>query len=34
MLTRIGLVIIFDDFDHHLLATDIQSASRVDLLRP
>ena len=34
VLARVGLVIIFDDLDHHLLATDIQPAGRIDLLRP
>ena len=32
VLTRVGLVVIFDDFDHHLLATDIQTTARVHLL--
>ena len=34
MLARVGLVIIFDDLDHHLLAADIQPTGRVDLFRP
>ena len=32
MLTRIGLVVILNDFDQHLLATNIQTAAGVDLL--
>ena len=31
VFTRICLVVVFDDFDHHLLAADIQTTAGVDL---
>ncbi len=32
VLARIGLVVIFDDFNHHLLAANIKAATGIDLL--